>query len=365
MTAIQTRNRLVRYLTNEAVGREPLRVFLDFISENLADSAIFGGMIRDFGLGYAREFQSDIDIVTMSSSAEIYRLISKYNPVRNKFGGFRFSASGRLFDIWSFYDTWAIREGHIDGEVLDDLCKTTFFSLDAAIFRLKKKSLTTAKNYERIISERVLAINLMSHPNPERIALRAIQMAISKDLFVAPDLCEFIVRNVRGYGDDSGVRGFVEGVRHHLRYSPDRNFKYGVQLNIWPYIDNAQTGRSDKLAMIGRLGLDEKSRGGAMKRVQIVKTAQTDATRSCTSVESPRFINGDEPLERPAHVCVIGERLELHDRDVCQLLDRVNESTKEANASLDDALSFIAESNKRIEAMSENLSDTNKPRHQE
>lgn len=39
------------------------------------------------------------------------------------------------------------------------------------------------------------------------------------------------------------------------------------------------------------------------------------------------------------------------EREILTLVDRVNASTKEANDALDDALSFVAESNKRITAM--------------
>jgi len=39
--------------------------------------------------------------------------------------------------------------------------------------------------------------------------------------------------------------------------------------------------------------------------------------------------------------------------DINTLLERVDISTREANEALDDALSFVAESNKRIAAMSE------------
>ncbi|MCX4160165.1 MULTISPECIES: hypothetical protein [Paraburkholderia] len=39
------------------------------------------------------------------------------------------------------------------------------------------------------------------------------------------------------------------------------------------------------------------------------------------------------------------------EQEINVLIDRVNASTKEANDALDDALSFIAESNKRIAAM--------------
>ncbi|WP_434718295.1 hypothetical protein P5W98_03440 [Paraburkholderia sp. A1BS-2L] len=39
------------------------------------------------------------------------------------------------------------------------------------------------------------------------------------------------------------------------------------------------------------------------------------------------------------------------EQEVLALVERVNASTKEANDALDDALSFVAESNKRIAAM--------------
>ena len=39
--------------------------------------------------------------------------------------------------------------------------------------------------------------------------------------------------------------------------------------------------------------------------------------------------------------------------DLLALIERVNASSKEANTALDDALSYIADSNKRIAAMAE------------
>lgn len=41
------------------------------------------------------------------------------------------------------------------------------------------------------------------------------------------------------------------------------------------------------------------------------------------------------------------------EQEINALIGRVNASTKEANEALDDALSFVAESNKRIAAMAE------------
>jgi len=41
------------------------------------------------------------------------------------------------------------------------------------------------------------------------------------------------------------------------------------------------------------------------------------------------------------------------EQDLLALIERVNASSKEANTALDDALSYVADSNKRIAAMAE------------
>ena len=230
MIATPTRNKLVQYFTKGGERRAPLRAFLRTVATELSDSAIFGGMIRDFGLGYARSFCSDIDIVTMSTTKDIYRLVEPLNPVRNKFGGFRFVAAGRLFDVWSFADTWAIREGVVQGESLEDLCKTTFFSVDAAIFRLQGQSLVATEDYEATLSRRILGINLIQHPFPEQMARRAMRMAISKDLAMTPELCEFVVHTLASARVEKSCEYYLNGVRQHLQSTPDQCFRYGSQL---------------------------------------------------------------------------------------------------------------------------------------
>lgn len=234
MTSVHTRNKLVQYLAYSGARRAPLRALLQTISEDLEDAAIFGGMIRDFGLGYARSFRSDIDIVTMSPASDIYQLVKRFNPTRNRFGGYRFSAAGRLFDIWCFFDTWAIQEGLIEGRSLNDLCKTTFFSLDAALFRLRDQHLVAAHDYEANLGKRILGVNLSRHPFPEKIAKRAIRMARTKNLSLSPDLCEFIASHLNStYVEDSDAY-FIHRLRSHLKATPDQVFTHQVQLSIWP-----------------------------------------------------------------------------------------------------------------------------------
>lgn len=233
MSAISPRKCIMRYFSRRNEKRDVLRQFLQAITIELTDSVIFGGMIRDFGLGYARSFRSDIDIVTTSNAKEIYRFIKPFNPVRNKFGGFRFSAAGRLFDIWSFSDTWAIKEGVVKGNRIEDLCKTTFFTIDAAIFRLNDSSLMTAPKYEEHISLRILDINLVNHPFPDRVARRAIRSATEKNLSMTPALCEFIVQSIAPRQGDVLEQRLFTRLQQHLNSSPNLNFKPIEQLLIW------------------------------------------------------------------------------------------------------------------------------------
>lgn len=68
-------------------------------------------MIREFALGNARRFVSDIDLVSTASQSEIAIAVAKHSAVQNKFGGFRFVIEKQRFDIWSLPDTWAFRSG--------------------------------------------------------------------------------------------------------------------------------------------------------------------------------------------------------------------------------------------------------------
>lgn len=224
MTVIQTQKRLVQYLTYKSESRGPLRALMKDISDELQDASIFGGMVRDFGLGFARSFRSDIDIVTMSPSSDVFDLIKKFDPVRNRFGGYRFSAAGHLFDIWSFFDTWAIREGLIEGHSLEDLCKTTFFSLDAALFRLRDRRVIAANDYDNRLKSRVLEVNLKRHPYPRKVAKRAVRMAMTKKLLLSPYLCDFVLCNVKRADCDESH--FLRSLRDHVASSPEKSFDY-------------------------------------------------------------------------------------------------------------------------------------------
>lgn len=230
MSIVQTQRSLSNYFGH----RVKLNCVIEEIQTNLQDSAIFGGMIRDFSLGFARTFNSDIDIVCTSPSSEIYNLIKKYNPQRNKFGGFRFYAEMQLFDIWSLENTWAIKEGLVEGKKIEDLCKTTFFSTDAVIYKLSKEKISSLEDFTNSISSRILDINLESNPYPEKMAIRAILMAIHKKMQLSSTLCEYILKNTHHTNQNHIIRSFIFQLKKHKRYHTDTPFSYADQLELWP-----------------------------------------------------------------------------------------------------------------------------------
>lgn len=219
---------LVNYIEHKSPERLVLRNTLDWISEKLPETAIFGGMVREFALGNARSFASDIDLVSFASQADIFQAIKDFSPVKNKYGGFRFLVDKRLYDIWAFEDTWAFREGILAGNSFSDLFGTTFFNLDAAIFHLKKKECFLSDFYQDSLENRLLEINLEENPFPEKMVQRAIFMAIDKALSIGPDLAHYLLKN-KNVDNDLLSNLFIEGLRTHVENNEHIKYRFNLK----------------------------------------------------------------------------------------------------------------------------------------
>ncbi|OGB27193.1 MAG: hypothetical protein A3I66_11615 [Burkholderiales bacterium RIFCSPLOWO2_02_FULL_57_36] len=225
--------RVHRYLFDQNTARASTRDFVSFLSGRLPATVVFGGMIRDLGLGSARDFNSDIDLVSMADKADILAAIRIHNPEINKFGGFRFIVGRQLFDIWSFRDTWAFKEGLVKAETLKDLCATTFFNLDAAYQPLKSSYVVGAANYVEALNRRILDINLEHNPAPEKAAWRAIRMAIGHDLAISSRLQEYILKSAATTLWASGpTRAFLDLAAKHLESGANEPFRFEPQPNL-------------------------------------------------------------------------------------------------------------------------------------
>lgn len=184
------------YLARPTSVRPQLGDVIKDIDKKLPETVIFGGMIREFALGNARRFVSDIDLVSLAGQSEIYNAIQSYAPTKNKFGGYRFILKKQRFDIWSLHDTWAFRHGHVSGSTFKDLLKTTFFNVDAGCYDIHQKNIHLLDGYEACIRDRILDINLLQNPNPRAMAKKALDLVLNRKLGMTMTLAKFVAENL-------------------------------------------------------------------------------------------------------------------------------------------------------------------------
>lgn len=220
------------YLNRSTLTRPHLPDTLKEIACLLPETLVFGGMIREFALGNARSFFSDIDLVTLSSRSDLAKAIEKFNPVPNKFDGFRFVANTRRFDIWSLPDTWAFRQGIVSGFSVEDLLKTTFFNLDAATFHLSTKKLDLLERYETSIKERVLDINLLQNPHPENMIRRAMSLVVYRHMGLSSKLADYVVRNSSLVSLNVIEERVLARVRDHVEAGTNNVFRLNPQRGL-------------------------------------------------------------------------------------------------------------------------------------
>lgn len=209
-----------------AESRPELRCVLDGIVERMPETVIFGGMLRDFALGRVEEFDSDIDLVANATRREVLDIIGRFSPTKNKFGGFRFSAGARLFDIWALEDTWAFQQGLVKATGFRALFETTFFGIDAALFHLGRRRYEFSEAHALEIKKRVLNINLRENPSPKSMSRRAVKMALKRKLAISPMLGIYISDNWCHSSADRVDRVFVKLLREHLDRHPEQSFDF-------------------------------------------------------------------------------------------------------------------------------------------
>lgn len=225
MNSKWAKSRILGFLGQDMGETHPIQ----HLKESLSDLAIFGGMIRDLSLGRPESFRSDIDLVSTASAEEIHDLIRSYSPVRNRFGGFRFFFLGRPYDIWSLEDTWAVREGYVAAMKIEDLCKTTFFTTDAALFNVKSELFYAPSFCRRSIEGRTLDINLIHNPFPQKMAMKAVDLSVRRGLKMSYELCEFVLSNSNFLKADIF---YWECLNMHVKNSPGRVFEFDRQLSL-------------------------------------------------------------------------------------------------------------------------------------
>jgi uncharacterized protein (DUF1778 family) len=86
----------------------------------------------------------------------------------------------------------------------------------------------------------------------------------------------------------------------------------------------------------------------AVATERIVVQVTPTQKKAISSTAKRLGLNVSELMRQAAQ----GFQPKSEDADLDALIERINQSTREANAALDEAFAFVQESNKRIEALS-------------
>jgi hypothetical protein len=223
---------LGEYLERRTAGRPKLKQAIAEVISALPDTVIFGGMIREFALGNARGFVSDIDLVSTASQTEISLAVAKYQAVRNKFGGFRFVIEKQRFDVWSLSDTWAFQRGFAFGETFVDLLTTSFFNVDAACYHVEKRELLCLPGYDGWMQKRILDINLLQNPQPPSMARRALVLMQTRQLGVTRRLAEYIAIHIESQTLTWIEQVLMNKLREFLLRDGQNEFRFSPQAEL-------------------------------------------------------------------------------------------------------------------------------------
>jgi predicted nucleotidyltransferase len=192
--------------------------------------AIFGGAIRDLALGKNVNQAADIDIVVDTEDIRLSSTLNKIEHTNNKFGGIRFKYHNRIYDIWPLKQTWAFKEGYVQGNSFEDLIRTTFFVIDASYYSLPDHQLYCHSSYFQNLINRVLDINLEPNPNPAGMAKRALKMAFVHNFSFTPRLVDYVLKYYQAnYSLDEDIK-ITRAMSNHLDTNPLSNFSFSGKI---------------------------------------------------------------------------------------------------------------------------------------
>jgi hypothetical protein len=198
------KRRIRRFLANTKSGPDVSDVITRL--SDIGRVALFGGALRDLALHGRTASPRDIDIVVQcEADRDLAQCLAGFQPRRNRFGGFRFRTERWSFDVWRVEDTWAIREGLVKTNRLDDLIHTTFFDWDALLYEPKSGSIIALPHYFERLASPVVDINLPDNPNPLGTLVRALRILVLDRACMGKRLVSYTHEQLASFDDDEIV----------------------------------------------------------------------------------------------------------------------------------------------------------------
>ncbi|WP_456292610.1 hypothetical protein [Pseudomonas sp. AK106] len=143
---------------------------------------VFGGLLRDIALFGAKSFNSDIDLVVDCPASDLSGFFtdSRWNVVRNKFGGYRLEVGGWTVDVWPVRETWAFKYANVKYIGRESLLRTTITNWDSVAYSFKDGVIISDPSYLDCLISGELDVVLIKNPNEVGVLTRLIKAICDK-----------------------------------------------------------------------------------------------------------------------------------------------------------------------------------------
>ncbi len=186
------RNRVAWFLRSNLFARAEVASLAQTLLGS-GEVAVFGGMLRDLSQSSNREFSSDVDLVVeLRDETELQNILAPYQSTTNSFGGYAVQLYKWRVDVWRLSDTWAIREGLVEGATFEALPATTFFDWDGIAMDLRSRRIHCLPGYFERLDHGVVDINLASNPNPVGACVRTLHILARQSATISADLASYL-----------------------------------------------------------------------------------------------------------------------------------------------------------------------------
>lgn len=171
--------------------------------ENLGETFIIGGALREFRENNLEQLPRDFDLVVDTDDYHLNKVLFRHRPHRNRFGGYKINDRGIIIDIWCLKDTWAYKEKKIVcrtsdyGEKLQD---TVFLNIDAIVYNFTKKVWYDA-NYIHAMNTKELDVVLEANPQLPLNIMRSILLKNRYSMQMSSKLKSIICNYVKSEKD--------------------------------------------------------------------------------------------------------------------------------------------------------------------
>lgn len=177
---------------NTILPSEEARLLLKELSSQ-CEVYVFGGVIRNFLLGYP--FHRDLDFVVCTDHplSLSFRLLRRFNITKNKFSGIKLTQGNFTVDIWNIKDSWGII--HRGGKNTPyNLLNTVFFNFSAIIFNYNTPRFISTELFDVFYKNLTMEVVYARNPFPSSCIVNSFHYTQEYNFTIGKSLRKWICK---------------------------------------------------------------------------------------------------------------------------------------------------------------------------